>query len=89
MLSKGRLRFLPVADQCGAILTSPVGLITSPNYPEPYPTNEECNTTIRVTKGPIKVAFQAFDVGNLKYVLKLRLFHFSKIQLVVYINAAF
>ncbi|XP_029182362.2 A disintegrin and metalloproteinase with thrombospondin motifs 6-like [Acropora millepora] len=52
-------------DQCGAILTSPVGLITSPNYPEPYPTNEECNTTIRVTKGPIKVAFQAFDVGNL------------------------
>lgn len=51
-------------DQCGATLTSPVGLITSPNYPEPYPSNEECNTTIKVVKGPIKVAFQAFDVGN-------------------------
>jgi len=51
-------------DQCGALLTSPVGLITSPNYPEPYPSNEECNTTIKVAKGPIKVAFQAFDVGN-------------------------
>ncbi|XP_078346439.1 A disintegrin and metalloproteinase with thrombospondin motifs 6-like isoform X2 [Oculina patagonica] len=51
-------------DQCGAVLTSPVGLITSPNYPEPYPSNEECNTTIKVAKGPIKVAFQAFDVGN-------------------------
>lgn len=53
-------------DQCGATLTSPVGLITSPNYPEPYPSNEECNTTIKVVKGPIKVAFQAFDVGNAK-----------------------
>lgn len=51
-------------DQCGAILTSPVGLVTSPNYPEPYPSNEECNTTIRVAKGPVKVAFQAFDVGS-------------------------
>ncbi|KAM7451153.1 disintegrin and metalloproteinaseith thrombospondin motifs protein [Porites harrisoni] len=51
-------------DQCGAVLTSPVGLITSPNYPEPYPRNEECNTTIRVAKGPINVAFQAFDVGS-------------------------
>lgn len=51
-------------DQCGAVLTSPVGLITSPNYPEPYPSNEECNTTIKVVKGPINVAFQAFDVGN-------------------------
>lgn len=53
-------------DQCGAVLKSPVGLITSPNYPEPYPSNEECNTTIKVAKGPIKVAFQAFDVGNTK-----------------------
>ena len=59
-----QLTFFLAVDQCGAILTSPVGLITSPNYPEPYPSNEECNTTIRVAKGPIKLAFQAFDVGN-------------------------
>ena len=54
-------------DQCGSILTSPVGLITSPNYPEPYPGNEVCNMTIKVAKGPIQVAFQAFDVGSSRY----------------------
>ncbi|XP_032220130.2 A disintegrin and metalloproteinase with thrombospondin motifs 6 isoform X2 [Nematostella vectensis] len=51
-------------DQCGAILTAPIGLITSPNYPESYPGNELCNMTIKVDKGPIKVAFQSFDIGT-------------------------
>ncbi|KAK3730048.1 hypothetical protein QZH41_009566, partial [Actinostola sp. cb2023] len=51
-------------DQCGATLTAPIGLLTSPNYPDTYPGNEVCNTTIKVAKAPVKLAFQAFDVGS-------------------------
>eukprot|EP00111_Clytia_hemisphaerica_P001731 TCONS_00004887-protein len=51
-------------DQCNSNLTAPDGLISSPNYPEFYPQNEECNVTITTEERPIRVKFHAFDVGN-------------------------
>ncbi|CAB3979049.1 A disintegrin and metallo ase with thrombospondin motifs 6-like [Paramuricea clavata] len=51
-------------DPCGSTITATVGLLASPNYPEPYPTNEMCNMTIKTLEGPIKLNFQYFDIGK-------------------------
>ncbi|XP_046744297.1 cubilin [Diprion similis] len=37
-----------VVNGCGGVLNKPVGTITSPGYPEPYPANIECRWTIEV-----------------------------------------
>lgn len=44
-------------------------MISSPNYPEFYPSNEDCNMTIVTEESPIKLNFEAFDVGSAEYVL--------------------
>ncbi|KAH9514313.1 hypothetical protein Btru_028693, partial [Bulinus truncatus] len=36
---------------CGRTLTAPSGIITSPNYPNNYPTNKNCEWTITVGSG--------------------------------------
>ncbi|XP_057290630.1 A disintegrin and metalloproteinase with thrombospondin motifs 6-like [Hydractinia symbiolongicarpus] len=51
-------------DICGSNITAPAGLISSPNYPEYYPPNEDCNITITTEEKPIKITFHAFDVGS-------------------------
>lgn len=51
-------------DLCDTVLTSPAGMISSPNYPEFYPSNEDCNMTIVTEESPIKLNFEAFDVGS-------------------------
>lgn len=51
-------------DLCGSTITATVGFLTSPNYPEPYPTNEICNVTIKTLEGPIILSFEHFDVGK-------------------------
>ena len=51
-------------DPCGSTITATIGLLASPNYPEPYPTNELCNVTIRTLEGPIKLNFEFFDIGK-------------------------
>ena len=51
-------------DPCGSTITATVGFLSSPNYPEPYPTNELCNMTIRTLEGPIKLKFEYFDIGK-------------------------
>lgn len=62
--SKLRRFLLHLLDICGLNITSPAGLISSPNYPEYYPANEDCNITISTEEKPIKINFHAFDVGN-------------------------
>ena len=59
------------ADLCDTVLTSPAGMISSPNYPEFYPSNEDCNMTIFTEDGPIKLNFEAFDVGSTEYASML------------------
>ena len=39
-------------------------MLSSPNYPEFYPSNEDCNMTIIAEEGPVKLNFEAFDVGS-------------------------
>ena len=51
-------------DLCDTVLTSPAGMLSSPNYPEFYPSNEDCNMTIIAEEGPVKLNFEAFDVGS-------------------------
>ncbi|XP_047134767.1 A disintegrin and metalloproteinase with thrombospondin motifs 6 isoform X1 [Hydra vulgaris] len=51
-------------DLCGYNYTAPAGLISSPNYPEYYPPNEDCNITIITEEKPIRITFHAFDVGT-------------------------
>ncbi|XP_065067919.1 A disintegrin and metalloproteinase with thrombospondin motifs 6-like [Rhopilema esculentum] len=51
-------------DLCDSVLTSPAGMISSPNYPEFYPSNEDCNITIVTEDSPIRLNFEAFDVGS-------------------------
>ena len=53
-----------VTDLCDSALTSPAGMVSSPNYPEYYPSNEDCNMTIVTDDSPIKLTFEAFDVGS-------------------------
>ena len=47
------LLFLPLFSEtkCGGNLTSMTGVITSPNYPDPYPTGVDCVWHIRCPKG--------------------------------------
>lgn len=52
------------ADFCDANITSPAGLLSSPNYPEYYPGNEDCNMTIVTEDSPLRITFHAFDVGS-------------------------
>ena len=49
---------------CGTNVTSPAGLLSSPNYPDYYPPNEDCNITISGDEKPIHLTFHAFDVGS-------------------------
>ena len=71
------------SDLCDTVLTSPAGMISSPNYPEFYPSNEDCNMTIVTDESPIKLNFEAFDVGSAEYASIL---HFSQIHFTPSLN---
>lgn len=46
---------------CGGTLTGFTGTITSPNYPEPYGSNSDCNYKISVSAGS-KVQLSFLDL---------------------------
>ena len=48
-----RLAFDTALTGCGGLLSSPSGAIASPNYPQPYRPNVECNYVISVSKGSV------------------------------------
>ncbi|CAL1282886.1 unnamed protein product [Larinioides sclopetarius] len=45
--------FDSTATGCGGTLTSPRGSIVSPNYPQPYPYNADCEWLIQVSAGSL------------------------------------
>lgn len=48
---------------CGGILTHPNGTISTPNYPNGYPLNLQCNWTIQAPPGyNIEINFQEVDL---------------------------
>ena len=48
---------------CGEDLTTSSGVITSPNYPNVYPNNRDCNWTISVPAGQqIAINFTDFHI---------------------------
>ena len=49
--------------ECGGILTSPRGIISSPLYPDNYPDNAQCTYLISQPIGKkILINFQSFDI---------------------------
>ena len=49
---------------CGGHFTTPNGLLTSPSYPDTYPTHADCIYTITQPNGTsIKLMIQTYDVG--------------------------
>ncbi|OCT85044.1 CUB domain-containing protein 2 [Xenopus laevis] len=52
-------------DICGGILTGLSGVITSPDYPDNYPNNAECNWFIRAAPGStVYLTFTDFQMEN-------------------------
>ncbi|KAK4015731.1 hypothetical protein OUZ56_030705 [Daphnia magna] len=50
---------------CDGVLTTPNGLLTSPNYPGAYPNNYNCQWTIQVDRtSKIRLAFSHFDTES-------------------------
>ena len=74
-----------VLSQCGGHLTGESGEFTSPNFPERYPNDTECNWEITVPEGKkVNLTFLSFNVsGNGKfatsrvYIKKAIYFNFS------------
>ena len=58
-----------VLSQCGGHLTGESGEFTSPNFPERYPNDTECNWEITVPEGKkVNLTFLSFNVsGNGKF----------------------
>ena len=50
---------------CGGLLTSPAGEFTSPQHPQTYQNNLDCEWVIRVPRGDrIKIVFLAIDIES-------------------------
>lgn len=50
---------------CGGVLTSPTGSLSSPSFPDDYPSNIECDWLIRVhPKERVEITFTVFDVEH-------------------------
>ena len=48
---------------CGGILSTPSGVITSKNYPSPYPHGTDCEWLISVEEGrTVQLTFHDFDI---------------------------
>ena len=55
-----------VLSQCGGHLTGDYGEFKSPNFPEKYPDNTECNWEITVPEGKkVNLTFLSFNVSVL------------------------
>jgi hypothetical protein len=72
---------------CGGVFTSPTGMIRSPYFPEPYPSNRECEYFINQPAGTrVTLTFNTFDIeggpseGNCAYdYLEVRLQNNNKL----------
>ncbi|XP_011637168.1 cubilin-like [Pogonomyrmex barbatus] len=54
---------ITVGEICGGILRSPTGVIQSPNYPHPYPTNQNCSwLIIAPTDHTLKLQFRDLEL---------------------------
>lgn len=63
MLSNQLTKSLISLLECGGTLTSSKGEITSPNYPENYPSRKDCTWIIKVPVHKLlKLRFLSFDV---------------------------
>ncbi|XP_066264368.1 CUB domain-containing protein 2-like [Branchiostoma lanceolatum] len=52
------------STECGGSLTSQHGVITSPNYPAPYPTETDCTWNITVSQGHVVLlTFDRIDLN--------------------------
>ena len=60
---------LDICDLQGDIITSPLGVVTSPNYPVNYPPNENCkvNFNSQNTEGYM-LKFEGFQIGQRRSV---------------------
>lgn len=58
--------FPPSPEICGPLFITGVGgELSSPNFPDPYPTNVECTWMIRVERGKrILLTFMDVDMGH-------------------------
>lgn len=57
------LNFNTSIEECGGELTTPNGIITSPNFPRPYPRSRTCHWTIQAMRGrKIRLSFTHFDM---------------------------
>lgn len=57
------LRYRSVDIQCGGQFTAPTGVIHSPNYPNNYPNNQDCEWLIQVDRNHlVNLTFTDFDL---------------------------
>ena len=56
---------LPLSPGCGGLFTTPSGNIFSPNYPETYPHNTNCEWNITVAEyQTVQITFKEFDLED-------------------------
>ncbi|XP_073838449.1 cubilin homolog [Musca autumnalis] len=78
-------RFSTIQHSCGGNIESPHGTLASPNYPEYYPSNVECEWFIRASKGNhLELRFEEMNITRSSHCnedfLEVRKSHFSKIM---------
>ena len=56
--------FITFAVSCGGVLSGVSGEISSPNYPQPYPTNITCTWKIRGGSSHVNLTFLDFEVSK-------------------------
>jgi len=57
-----------IENSCGGILTSFTGILSSPHFPEPYPSNIECIWTIKATQGfNLEISFKNLSLVESKH----------------------
>ena len=50
---------------CGDTLTEETGIITSPNYPNPYPSSSDCTVYVSVpAASALRVVFNSFELES-------------------------
>ena len=64
IVSDGRVTVPPSTGGCGGSLSGVTGTVSSPNYPNNYPSNSDCTWTITIPEGIILLSFTNLDVES-------------------------